>query len=231
MSLTDEMSQRVMDKAPQTVATTLKGTAKAFSQLFRIGQNVGGKSIRGICLVLGKGTAFTTDNVMKAVRGLAYKTTKNLEFSNQNIDMAKLQKQGSVTKIDENITEDVMKYFNKHCKKFKIKYSAMKDESDPERPNYMVFYNGKSAEIILAAMQAAYKDYMEDKTKEKEGQEQEKTGKKKKQKKNPKREKSQEKEENRESVMARLAFFRDRVSDRDEREVKEKQIKHEDLSR
>lgn len=224
----EEIGKEMYDKS---MAATLKGakiTKNTIKEALKIGAVVGGRTIKGICLILDKGTEFTTHNVMKAVKDLAYNKTGNIEFSNQNIDMVQLQQSGKVSKIDENITADVMKHFNAQCKRFGVKYSAMKDERDPENPSYMIFYNGKSGEIILQVMKEAYKDYMESQ-KQAEQPEQEQKKEKKgafwgKQK--------QEEPQKRESVRAKLAFFRDRVADREaDREALEKNVRHADRQR
>lgn len=227
----DEIGKEMYDKS---MAATLKGakiTKNTIKEALKIGAVVGGKTIKGICLILDKGTEFTTHNVMKAVKDLAYNKTGNIEFSNQNIDMVQLQQSGKVSKIDENITADVMKHFNAQCKRFGVKYSAMKDERDPENPSYMIFYNGKSGEIILQVMKEAYKDYMESQ-KQAEQPEQEQKKKNQKKKKTFWGKQKQEEPQKRESVRAKLAFFRDRVADQEaDREALEKNVRHADRQR
>ncbi|MGN1332871.1 MAG: DUF3801 domain-containing protein [Lachnospiraceae bacterium] len=227
----EEIGKEMYDKS---VAATLKGakiTKNTIKEALKIGAVVGGKTIKGICLILDKGTEFTTHNVMKAVKDLAYNKTGNIEFSNQNIDMVQLQQSGKVSKIDENITADVMKHFNAQCKRFGVKYSAMKDERDPENPSYMIFYNGKSGEIILQVMKEAYKDYMESQ-KQAEQPEQEQKKENQKKKKTFWGKQKQEEPQKRESVRAKLAFFRDRVADQEaDREALEKNVRHADRQR
>ena len=227
----EEIGKEMYDKS---VAATLKGakiTKNTIKEVLKIGAVVGGRTIKGICLILGKGTEFTTHNVMKAVKDLAYNKTGNIEFSNQNIDMVQLQQSGKVSKIDENITADVMKHFNAQCKRFGVKYSAMKDERDPENPSYMIFYNGKSGEIILQVMKEAYKDYMESQ-KQAEQPEQEQKKKNQKKKETFWGKQKQEEPQKRESVRAKLAFFRDRVADQEaDREALEKNVRHADRQR
>ncbi|MCI5584022.1 MAG: PcfB family protein [Lachnospiraceae bacterium] len=226
----EDVGKEMFDKLPGTAMKGAKITKDTVKETLYIGAKIGGKTIKGICLILDKGTEFTTHNVMKAVRNLAYNKTGNIEFSNQNVDMVKLQESGKVSKIEENITADVMKHFNEQCKRFGVKYSAMKDERDPANPSYMIFYNGKSAEIILQVMKEAYKDYIEaQKQTEKTNKEQEK-GKEKK--KGFWSRQHKEKPEKRESVIAKLAFFRDRVANREkDRDVLEKNVRHADLQR
>ena len=226
----EDVGKEMFDKLPGAAMKGAKITKDTVKETLYIGAKIGGKTIKGICLILDKGTEFTTHNVMKAVRNLAYNKTGNIEFSNQNIDMVKLQESGKVSKIEENITADVMKHFDEQCKRFGVKYSAMKDERDPANPSYMIFYNGKSGEIILQVMKEAYKDYIEaQKQTEKTNKEQEK-GKEKN--KGFWSRQHKEKPEKRESVIAKLAFFRDRVANREkDRDVLEKNVRHADLQR
>ncbi|MGN1314657.1 MAG: DUF3801 domain-containing protein [Lachnospiraceae bacterium] len=228
-SLTDEISNKMFDAAPEMASKGAKIAKDTLKGAIQIGSEIGGKTIKGICLILDKGTEFTTQNVMKAVRDLAYYKTGNIEFSNQNIDMVKLQQSGKVSKIEENITADVMKYFNAQCKKFGVKYSAMRDERDPENPSYMIFYNGKSAEIILQVMREAYKDYVEA---QRQSEKSERSQSKEKRRGFFNRADKSKSDEKRESVRAKLAFFRDRVADREaDRDTLEKNMRHSDLQR
>lgn len=235
MSLTDEISNELRNKTARDAGKAAKEGLKAAGSLLRVGKQAGGKTIKGICLILSKGTDFTTDNVMKAVRDLVFAKTGNLEFSSQNIDMEKLQKEGSVSKIEDKVAEDVMHHFNKYCRKYGVRYSAMKDEREPENPGYMVFYNGKSADLILSALQEAYKDYMHEKKQER-NQEHNQEGSKEDRKQEKEINKGGEKkspDNERESIMAKLEFFRNRIADGEERDgigehLKEKQ---EELSR
>ena len=115
--------------------------------------------------------------------------------------------------MEDNILAEVMGSFDAQCKKHGIKYSAMKDtreEGKPDyKPSYMVFFEGRDSDTIVSVLQEAYKDYVEKQEKE-EGQDktEEKKGRWRKKDKTIDPEK-------RESVKAKLAFFRDRVAARD----------------
>ena len=114
-----------------------------------------------------------------------------------------------------------MQHFDAQCKKYGVKYSAMLDERNPDKTAYMVFFEGKDSNLILHVMEEAYKDYI----KAAENNEKNPTEKSK----GKKAEKSPQK---RESVKAKLAFFRDRVAARDrEQDVKEKHHNHSDIQR
>lgn len=179
-SLTDELSSKAISDGSKAIKGSLELSGKAAKETLKTGETL----IKGICLVMLDGGAFTTENVMKAVNKVAFKKTGDIKYSKNNIDIAALQKSGHVYKIDENVTADVMKYFDEQCKKYNVKYSAMKDERNPDKPAYMVFFEGKDTDMIKLALEGSYKDYM--KAKEKAPSNQKK---------------------GRESVRTKLAFF------------------------
>lgn len=223
MSITDD----IMSKAPDNVAKASDVSFKAVKEA-REGLKDAAGAVKGICLLLGKGVGFSEANVMKAVKAVAFKKTRDIKFSNTNIDISKLRKSGHVYRVEDNILAEVMGSFDEQCKKHGIKYSAMKDtrgEGKPDyKPSYMVFFEGRDSDMILSVLQEAYKDYAE---KQEKGQDknEEKKGRWRKTDKtvNP---------EKRESVKAKLAFFRDRVAARDaERDDVEKHHQRSDIQR
>ena len=109
--------------------------------------------------------------------------------------------------VGEDVAADVMKHFDRHCKKYGVKYSAIHNVREK---NYTIFFEGKKSDTILRVMQEAFKDYAEEV--------QNKKGKSLNRDKDVKKEKGPEK---RESVKAKLAFFRNRVKDRDEAREKD----------
>lgn len=211
MSASDEITKKIFDKAPDVVSKTYQGAKRVTSDALYVGGKVLEKSIKGICLILASGTEFTTDNVMSAVRQVAFNKTGNFEYSGQNVDMAELKKSGSVKTINENITADVMQHFDKYCKMFDVKYNALLNERDPNNPTYMIFFNGKDDQIIEKVLRESYADYLQ--AQRNKGQEK---GKDEKENKN----KSKERNSKKESVRAKLAFFRNRVADRDKEQGK-----------
>ena len=225
-SITDEVTGKVPDMLVKSANITLKAAKEAKEGI----KDVAG-AVKGICLLLGKGAVFSESSVMKVVRAVAFKKTGDIKFSKTNIDIAKLRESGHVYRVEENIVADVMKCFDKQCKKHGIKYSAMKDTrgdgKEGNKPSYMVFFEGRDTDTILSALQEAYKDYAE---RQKQEKEQDKSEKKK-----GRRDRKKDKAvnpENRESVKAKLAFFRDRVAARDaERDVLEKHHSHSDIQR
>ncbi len=220
-SITDELMGKIPGGAQKTAETTMKA-------MKGVGTGIKGaeSAVKGICLLLLNGTEFTTESVMKAVYSVAFKKTGNIKFSKNNVDINKLKKSGHVYPMEENIMQDVMKHFDQQCKKYGIKYSAMKDTRGDDKlnhkPSYMVFFEGKDTDLILQALREAYKDYAEEQQRDKDTAKDE-----------PQQEKKgTERPQKRESVKAKLAFFRDRVTARDkERDAVEKQHQHTDIQR
>ncbi len=228
MSITDE----IIGKAPSQLEKASDLSLRAVKEA-RGGIKDAAGTIKGICLLLAKGATFTESNVMKAVRYVAFKKTGDIKYSKNNIDISKLRKSGHVYKVEGNILGDAMGGFDEQCKKYGVKYSAMKDtrgEGKPDyEPSYMVFFEGKDTDTIMHVLQESYKDYFE--KQEKEGREADQKEVEKGEP--PKRTKDKGmKPEERESVKAKLAFFRDRVTARDaERGAVEKEHRHDDISR
>lgn len=96
-----------------------------------------------------------------------------------------------------------------------------RDEGKPDyKPSYMIFFEGKDDTLIINAITQAYLDY----EKHQKVDVRQRLGKENDQK--------QDDPKQRESVKAKLAFFRDRVTARDaERDAVEKQHQHDDISR
>lgn len=207
-SLTDDLmtkaAGKAADKGPQAIANMLDGAKK--------GVKTGGKVLKGICLMLGKGVDFTTESVMSAINEkVLLKKTGDIKFSSRNVSIDELSKSGFVKRIDDAVTADVMRHFDKACKDAGVKYSAMKDEREPQNPQYYIFYEGKTADVILHVMQEAYKDYMAEQEQKAKGL---------------------DKSNTREGIRAKLAFFRDRVAARDrESEAVEKHRTHTEPQR
>ncbi len=228
-SITDDL----MGKTPEGAKKTVETSAKALKEV-KAGIKEAKATVKGICLLLINGSEFTADAVMNAVRKVAFRKTGDIKFSKNNIDISELRKSGHVYQVEENILQEAMKYFDKHCKERGVKYSAMKDTRNEDKPAYMVFFEGKDSDLILGVLREAYKDYAEEQQKMKEA---EKSGREsdepdKRQKHNRRQKKNQEQSGKRESVKTKLAFFRDRVAARDkERDVMEKHHQHSDIQR
>lgn len=212
MSITDE----IMGKAPDQAVKAAGGAKDGL-------KNAAGV-VKGICLLLMKSADFSVVTVMQAVRNVALKQTGDIKYSKNNIDITKLRESGHVYKMDDSITAEVMGAFDDQCRKYGIKYSAMvdtRDEGKPDyKPSYMIFFEGKDDSLIINAITQAYLDY----EKHQKVDVRQRFGKENDQK--------QDDPKQRESVKAKLAFFRDRVTARDtERDAVEKQHQHDDISR
>ena len=230
MSITDEIMNRAPDGINKASDLTLKAAKEAGKGI----KNAAG-TVSGICLLLINSGEFSESAVMKAVKAVAFKTTGDIKFSKNNIDIEKLRRSGYVYKVDENILADVMKIFDKQCKMHGIKYSAMIDtrgEDKPDyKPSYMVFFEGRDDKMILSALTETYKDY-EKRQKEKDKGEESPQKEKNKSRFGRKKDQEQDDPKQRESVKAKLAFFRDRVTARDkERDAVEKHHQHNDRAR
>ncbi len=234
MSITDD----IMSKAPDHVAKASDVTLKAVN-VARGGIKDAAGTVKGICLILGKGVQFTESSVMNAVRAVAFKKTGDIKYSKNNIDISKLRKSGHVYKVEDHLLAEVMGCFDEQCKKYGIKYSAMKDtrgEGKPDyQPSYMIFFEGRDSDMILSVLQEAWKDYDEKQKQDKEAEERKENQTEEQAKKGWRKNNNKTKDnepEKRESVKAKLAFFRDRVAARDkERDVMEKHHQHTDIQR
>lgn len=205
MSLTDEAMASMVNKTSGAV----KGAGRAAQPIAATGAKGLKAGVKGICLILGKGVGFTEKSVMAAIKEVAFLSTGNIKFSSKNIEIGKFQKNPDVKAVSEAVTGDVMKHFDKYCKKYGVKYSAVYDKKEN---NYTLFFEGKKSEIILKVMQDAFKDYATSHKKQDRG------------KMSPEKDGPVKKE----SVKAKLAFFRNRVKDRD---AKEKDGLEKDLHR
>ena len=220
MSLTDDLSGQMTGRTGDATRNTLEyavtpaiqkasaGGEKLLKGGAKAAKTAGKYTFQGICLIL-KGAELTVENVLKKT---AEAITGDIRFSKKNIYMDKLKKSGKVTMVNESVTAEAMKYFDQYCKQFGIHYTAMADKRDKNNPAYFLFFNNKDSEIILNAMKLAYKDYSRN------AREQPENGK--------------EAPRERESVKAKLAFFRDRAAagNEEQRDV-EKHLNKSEISR
>mgnify|MGYP002715391572 CR=1 FL=1 len=191
-SISDKLLEKVAQKVTQNAAPAMKEVTQAVENTARLGSKTA-KS--GIAIII-KAVSLTTEIVMAATKAVLFQVEKDVKYSGQNLSISKLQKNGNVTAVDENLTKEAMKYFDQHCRKFKINYSAMKDMRDPNDPQYILFFNGKDDKLILKAIQEAYKSYANDMTVKKKQNDQEQQS---------------DKNKPRESIKAKLEFFRNRA--------------------
>ena len=121
---------------------------------------------------------------------------KNPKYYKNNISISELEKNSDIRQVDINLTKTEMKYFDKACRKFGVKYNAVVDRSDPKEPTYYVFFRGKDTAVVEKAMKETYETFLKVQAKPKL------------------------------SVRAKLAFFRDRVKDRDNEQQELGKEKH-----
>lgn len=184
MSVSDDISNQIHNKAEQGITQAMR----AFPYLPNtIGNAVSGTrsvvsgAVSGIVLVI-KTPALTAKGIMTFVGRMR----QNPNYSKQNISIEELKKNSDIRKVDEGITRDVMKYFDKSCQKYGVTYSAVVDKSNPKDPAYYIFFKGKETPVIEQALKEAYKEYVQEQAKPHI------------------------------SVRAKLAFFRNRVTARDQ---------------
>lgn len=176
MSVTDDVSSQLMNKSQEGTSQAIKGLPDALSK-------ASDKTVSGIVIII-KMPFLTIQGVMAVVGQMSH----NPRFSKQNLSMEELGKKAEVKKIDEGITRDVMKSFDKSCRKYGVRYSAVVDKSDPKNPVYYVFFKGKETPVIEQALKEAYELYVKEQAKP------------------------------RISVRAKLAFFHKRVAARDKQQ-------------
>ncbi|MBE5846743.1 MAG: DUF3801 domain-containing protein [Lachnospiraceae bacterium] len=197
------------------------------------------KLFKGIALKLKSGEELTQENIIKSVKEMLNKVDSGVDFSVHNVDIKDLIKDGNVTAVPDQLTKEQMKYFDKYCKQYGIHYAALKNGTGKDA-TYTLFFKSGNADLIFEALKRGVADYEKDQQKKQEktnAKEQKKTSREqKKQEKEQKKamkqarkqktkEKAASKAEERESVRAKLAFFRDRV----ERNEKMKQPAKEKL--
>lgn len=184
MSLTDDIVGQLMNKTENELPRLLKNGALAASTFTEGSKNVMkttvSSTVSGIALVF-KASQFTSKTIMQATGQML----KNPKYYKNNISISELEKNSDIRQVDINLTKTEMKYFDKACRKFGVKYNAVVDRSDPKEPTYYVFFRGKDTAVVEKAMKETYETFLKEQAKPKL------------------------------SVRAKLAFFRDRVKDRD----------------
>lgn len=212
MSLTDEMSSQAFQDGKST-AKTAYGAVK---EAAKAGKFVGGA---GVAIVL-KIKSFTLDNVTKGIEDLMFKKTLGDAFMPQMVSMKELKEKGKLESVDEGITKEVMHYFDKYCQDYKIHYSAaINHMEDP--PKYVLFMNSDDTNMIMSALKRGVQDYEADRKKGITWESKQKN-----------LSEAINDEAKRESVEAKLSFFRDRIKNDDVgRDAVEKAKRHNPMSR
>lgn len=220
MSIGDQVAREEIELGKKAVETTARNINKVVMPAGRAvaaGTKAGVKtSVKGVCLVIKAG-AFTLETLMAAVKACQFMKSNNLKYSPRNISINQLKKSGKVSVVSDSITEENMKYFDKYCKDFGIKYSAMKDERDSSDPKYIMFFESKDTESVMKALQEGYKDFEKARAAGKD-----------------KMQGEEAKSEERDSVVGKLFSFRSRVKHRDELNKEADKLKtqeHTEMSR
>lgn len=179
LSVTDDVSSQIQNKTQEGLSQAIQSLPNALSGA----KGAASGAVSGIVFIV-RMPVLTTQGIMSIVRNMSH----NPKYSKQNVSIAELGKRDEIKKIDEGITQDVMKPFDKICRKYGITYSAVVDKSNPRDPTYYVFFKGKETPVIEQALKEAYKSYLKKQA-------------------NP-----------RISIRAKLAFFRKRVIARDQQQ-------------
>ncbi len=176
-NVSDEITQKFLDDAPGKALRAAGTTKRALKETKDTAVNTGKKLFSGIVLVF-KGGKFTADTVMTKIGNMMANKSGAVEHAKNSISMADLYSAGKVTRLDDTISKDVMKYFNRHCDGTGIKYSVMKESGTD---NYYVFFKSSELEAVKTVIQESYKDYLKERRQEQKGEPgQEKTEDKKK---------------------------------------------------
>lgn len=164
-SISDELTTKFFDAAPDKVLKTVNAAENAVKKTKDTAVSTGKTLISGVVLVF-KGGKFTADAVMSKVGNMMANRNGTVEKGRNSISMEDLYSEGKVTRLDDTISKDVMKYFNRHCDKTGIKYSVMKESGTDK---YYVFFKSSQLEAIKTIMQGAYKDYMAERRQQAKG--------------------------------------------------------------
>jgi len=187
-SLTEQLQEDTPKKIKEAVDITAK-TAK------RMG--------KGIALIL-ENTVLSEKSIMKALDKKLEKTG-DIRYSHKNVSIEELQKSGRVERVDELMLQESMRYFDKYCREFGVKYSALKTkqlgEDGTEREGYMIFFEGRNDKLIEDIMRRAVADWTKDQSLMKAAKEAGKDTAK------------AAAEVAKPSVLAKLAFFRNRAKE------------------
>ena len=179
-SISDDLTRKFFDTAPDKAIKAAGTAKKAVKETKDTLVGAGKGLVSGVVFVF-KGGKFTADAVMSKVGNMMANKNGIVEHARNSISMAELYSSGKVTRLDDTISKDVMKYFNRHCDKTGIKYSVMKESGTD---NYYVFFKSGELDAVRTLIQESYKDYLnERKQQEKKGlgQDKETPGKKKRQ--------------------------------------------------
>lgn len=167
-NISDELTGKFFNDAPNKTAKTLETAKRAVKGTKDTGVNTAKTVFSGIAMIF-KGGKFTTEAVMSQIGNMMANHNGKVEYGKNSIAMADLYNSGQITRLDDSISKDVMRYFNRHCNKAGIKYSVMKEAGTD---NYYVFFKSKELEAITTIVQESYKDYLKENNRRGKQQEQ-----------------------------------------------------------
>lgn len=141
--------------------------------------------------------------VSKIINEKKFQKTGDIQYSYANVSIDELTQGGkaSIEPVEEPVLKEVMSYFDKYCREYNVRYSALKEtlkgDNGVEREGYKVFFQGRDDKIITEILKSACADWQKDQ----------------KQMKDMAKEGMAAKSPARTSVLAKLAFFRNRVKE------------------
>lgn len=154
-----DLTEQLINDAKRSTVNTIKGLAKAYDV-----------ASKGIALILDS-SVFSEAAIMKALDRKLDKTG-DLQYSSSLVSMEELQTGGKIEKIDEPLLKDSMKFFDKYCREFGVKYSALKVEPNAASKidkGYYIFFEGKNDKVIDHILKNSFKDWQNSATSAKHG--------------------------------------------------------------
>lgn len=184
-----------MPDLTESLQADMKGGAKS----------AGKAAIKGIVIIAD--SLADRDSFMEAVSKLLnerkFQETGDIQYSYANLSIDELTQEGraSIEPVAEPVLKEVMSYFDKYCREYNVRYSALKEtvkgDDGVEREGYKVFFQGRDDKMITEILKNACADWHKDQQKMKDMV----------------KEGAESKTPEKTSVLAKLAFFRNRVKE------------------
>ncbi len=183
MGLTEELTKDASEKTAGAAKIAAKGIKK------------------GIVLIMDGAAGLSEKSIMNAL-DRKFRKTGDIQYSSSNVSVEELQKSGRVERVDELMLRECMGYFDKYCKEYGVKYSALKTklpgEDGNEKEGYMIFFEGRNDKLVEDIMRRAVADWRKDMAQAKgAGKDAARAA----------------AEAGKTSVLAKLAFFRNRIKE------------------
>ncbi|GFI69503.1 hypothetical protein IMSAG249_01326 [Lachnospiraceae bacterium] len=184
-----------MPDLTESLQADMKGGAKA----------TGKTAVKGIAIIAD--SLADRDSFMEAVSQIVnekrFQKTGDIQYSYANVTIDELTQGGraSIAPVEEPVLKEVMSYFDKYCREYNVRYSALKETvkggDGVEREGYKVFFQGRDDKMIIEILKNACADWQKDQQKMKDMV----------------KEGAAAKSPEKTSVLAKLAFFRNRVKE------------------